>query len=51
MFPINSVQLLAVYAVFEPSIANDEQVNARISFKYVIFSLHFLAPLYSHTRV
>lgn len=41
MFSINSVQLLAVYAVFEPSVANDEQVNARLSFKYVIFFIAF----------
>lgn len=42
MFSINSVQLLAVYAVFEPSVvANGEQVNARLSFKYVIFFIAF----------
>lgn len=41
MICINVVQLLAVHAVFEPSIANDEQVNAKLSFKYVIFFIAF----------
>lgn len=41
MICINVVQLLAVHAVFEPSIANNEQVNANLSFKYVIFFVAF----------
>lgn len=41
MICINVVQLLAVHAVFEPSIASDERVNAKLSFKYVIFFFAF----------
>lgn len=43
MFCINSIQLLVIHGAFEPQ--HYGEVNAEFSFKCVIFSLHFLAPL------